>query len=215
MALTKTEQEELESTLEILGFREFISPAVYNQLMERFSKIGFEKGDSVLLQGRSGGAFFILLYGVISVWAEKDGGEKVQIADIRPVTYFGEIALLERSERIATLIAEDHVEVFVLGKKDFFELFYSIPQIRDKIERQALERKRETGLKVHTPEELETIEIEEELSRAQEVIVVDEFLEVDEQARKPGNRVSKGKQIHIKKPEIKGKHGGKKGHNKK
>lgn len=191
MALSKVEQEEIEAALEIIGFREFITPSQFQLLSDRFSKISFEKGDSVLLQGRSGGAFFILLIGTVTVWGTKGGTEKVQLANIRPVTYFGEIALLERSERIATIIAEDHVEVFVLGKKDFFELFYSIPQIKNKIDRQALERKQDTDSKMHIPLEPVAVEprpvqgrsflIKDRIARIQERIIVGRLPDITEE----------------------------------
>ncbi len=116
----------------------------------------------------------------MSIWAEKDEGEKVRVTQIDPVTYFGEIALLERAERIATLIAEEHVEVFTLRKKDFFELLYSNPQIKLKIELKARERKKDTGSKTHTGDQpefvpevrkIERLEIEKRVEKVSPVPV--------------------------------------------
>jgi hypothetical protein len=153
MAMTGDEAKQLQAVFQELGFMNNIKPEVFKELSQRFNKITFERGDSVLKQGRSGGAFFILARGTISIWADK-GSDKIQVASIKPTTYFGEIALLEGSERIATLIAEDNVEVFSLGKKDFFEILFSIPQIKNKIEKTAGSRKKETDSKLVPGEEV-------------------------------------------------------------
>jgi len=148
MAMMGHDEKLLQSALQELGFMQFIPPKVFEELKLKFNKVTFESGDSVLKQGRSGGAFFILATGTILVWADKGAGEKVKVASINATTYFGEIALLEGSERIATLIADDYVEVLVLGKKDFFDLLYSIAAIKQKIEQKAEVRKKETDNKV-------------------------------------------------------------------
>jgi CRP-like cAMP-binding protein len=148
MAMMDQDEKLLQSALQELGFMQFIPPPLFEDLKLKFNKVTFESGDSVLKQGRSGGAFFILATGCVSVWAEKGAGEKVKVASINPTTYFGEIALLEGSERIATLIADDYVEVLVLGKKDFFDLLYSINAIKQKIEQKAEVRKKETDNKL-------------------------------------------------------------------
>jgi hypothetical protein len=147
MAMTGDEAKQLQAVLEELGFMGHIKPEIFRELTQRFNKVTFERGDSVLKQGRSGGAFFILARGTISIWADK-GSERIRVASIKPTTYFGEIALLEGSERTATLVAEDNVEVLSLGKKDFFEILFAIPQIKNKIVKTAGSRKKDTDAKL-------------------------------------------------------------------
>jgi CRP-like cAMP-binding protein len=136
--------EKLSLALDTLGFLDHIPPTLFNQLTEKFRRVTFEAGDSILKQGRSGGAFFILISGKVSVWIDLEG-ENLKATTMEPVSYFGEIALLESSERTATLIAEDFVEVFSLGKKDFFEFFYSVPSIKKTIDSEANKRKKTRG----------------------------------------------------------------------
>ncbi|GEM_PF-3009353 len=148
-AITSLESDmTLESALEKLGFLKHIPDELCTKLKQRFSKVTFEQEDFLLSQGRSGKAFFILTKGVISVWADVDKDEQIKIAEMRPVTYFGEIALLEESDRTSTLIAEEYVEVFVLGKKDFLELIFSVPKLRKDIEKMVEERKKNTDSKL-------------------------------------------------------------------
>ncbi len=159
MAMMGQDEKLLQSALQELGFMQFIPPRIFEELKLKFNKVTFESDDSVLKQGRSGGAFFVLATGTVSVWADKGAGEKVKVASINATTYFGEIALLEGSERIATLIADDYVEVLVLGKKDFFDLLYSIPAIKQKIEQKAEVRKKETDSKVLFSTDVESVHL--------------------------------------------------------
>lgn len=143
MALTEPEVKRFESALASLGFKRYIPHKLAVDLNEKVSRVNFEKGDSVLRQGRSGNAFFILTEGSISVRVEKNG-KIVKSGVMKPVSYFGEIGLLELSERTATLVAEESVEVYMIGKPEFFALFISHPEIRKNIEKTAEER-RKTG----------------------------------------------------------------------
>ncbi len=152
MSLNTAEIEELQTLFEFIGFMDCIPFGTFEELTLKFNKVTFEAGDAVVKQGRSGGAFFILARGVVAIWVEKDG-EKVKVGEIAPITFFGEIALLESSERIATLVAEDHVEVFMLGKKDFFEYLYSNEKIRNMVNNVAERRKKDTDSKTSTEEE--------------------------------------------------------------
>lgn len=148
MALLKSEKQELDYALKTLNFLEHISDSQFKKLQEKFTKVRFNKGDSVLLEGRSGRAFFILYKGRISVWGEKDDGELTFVAEINPISYFGEIAILEGSERTATLIAEEPIETFIIGKEDFIQLLFSIPGIKKMIEQKAGQRKKDKEARV-------------------------------------------------------------------
>lgn len=145
MAISENDQELLKSSLNTLGFLELIPAENLEELMNKFSKVTFEKNEIVLRQGRSGRAFYVLSKGVISVYTEDYDENKTFVNKIKPVSYFGEIAILDEAERIATLLAEDNVIVFVLGKKEFLDFFYSIPEIQNKINKIARKRKKETG----------------------------------------------------------------------
>jgi len=151
MSLGAAEIEELQTLFEFIGFMNCIPYGTFEELSLKFNKVTFESGDAVVKQGRSGGAFFILARGVVAIWVEKDG-EKVKVGEIAPITFFGEIALLESSERIATLVAEDRVEVFMLGKKDFFEYLYSNGKIKEMVDGVAEKRKKDTDSRTGTDE---------------------------------------------------------------
>jgi len=183
MALNAAEIEELQTLFEFIGFMDCVPYGTFEELSLKFNKVTFEAGDAVVKQGRSGGAFFILARGIVAVWVEKKG-EKVKVGQIAPITYFGEIALLESSERIATLVAEDQVEVFMLGKKDFFEYLYSNEKIRNMVDDMAALRKKDTGSKTSTEEEVppEEEDLMEEEALSEEEVLSEEEAEADPEA---------------------------------
>lgn len=139
--MTEDNKEKLRAVFEHLGLIKHIPPHIFDELSEKFSRVTFEKGDSVLKQGRSGGAFFLLTGGKISVWVES-GGAQIKVNTMEPYAFFGEIALLDSSERTATLIAEEEVVVYSLGKKDFMQYLYSIDEVRKQVGAAATTRKK-------------------------------------------------------------------------
>lgn len=158
--MTEEHKARLRAVFENLGLIKHIPENIFDEISSKFSRVTFEKGDAILRQGRSGGAFFLLIKGKVSVWIENEG-ENRQISAMEPFTFFGEIALVEGSLRTATLIAEEFVEVYSLGKKDFMEYLYSIEEIRNQVITVAQSRKRQGETGTPSPEG-ETGEVSEE-----------------------------------------------------
>lgn len=130
--------------LKKIDFLSHLPPNRLEELAKKLVKITFDKGDYLLKEGHSGGAFFILTSGRLSVLAEGANGEEVQVGHLEPITYFGEIALLSKSERYASVRAEDDIVVYMLGKDAFNSFLLGIPEAKEALERVAEERKFET-----------------------------------------------------------------------
>ncbi|MDQ7824368.1 MAG: cyclic nucleotide-binding domain-containing protein [Candidatus Eremiobacteraeota bacterium] len=115
-----------------------------DELSEKLVRISFDAGDHILKEGRAGGAFFILVSGTISIWAEGNEGSSMKLSELTPYSYFGEIALLTNTRRTATVKAESDVVVYMLGKEAFNSILISDASIRQRLEKVAGERKHET-----------------------------------------------------------------------
>ncbi|MBW3621602.1 MAG: cyclic nucleotide-binding domain-containing protein [Actinobacteria bacterium] len=89
-------------------------------------------GTELARQGAFGGEALIVLDGMILI--ERDGHE---IAVVGAGTVLGEIALLDRVRRNATVTTLTSVRLLVLGIRDFQALLYEFPAIADRIERDA------------------------------------------------------------------------------
>ncbi len=84
----------------------------------------FERGVPIVVAGRSGDAFYVILDGVVSV-----GVPGRRRARLGPGECFGEMALLDDAPRSATVSAEGEVLVLEIGRANFTRLLKQEPQI--------------------------------------------------------------------------------------
>ena len=86
-------------------------------------------GHVVVREGDPGGEFYVVVEGMTRVTAE---GEAV--ADIGPGSFFGEMALLDGGERVATVTALTDLELLVLHRDEFNEMLaIAMPTIAPKL----------------------------------------------------------------------------------
>lgn len=98
-------------------FRDF-SVAQVRLLMEKLKKIEIKKGDTIIQQGEEGDQFYLLDRGEVEVIAN---GNKV--ATLGVGSYFGEIALIEKCKRTASIVASKSSTVYSLAQRDFDRFF--------------------------------------------------------------------------------------------
>ena len=93
-------------------------------------------------QGTIGREFFLIVKGEASV---RRNNRKV--ATLGPGQYFGELALLDRAPRNATVEAETPMTLLVLGQREFADLLDSVPSLAHKLLRAMAARLREADAK--------------------------------------------------------------------
>ncbi len=91
-------------------------------------------GEVICKEGDAGDSMFFISSGALSVNL-KDGAVTLGSGD-----FFGEIALLKETPRVATVAADSFCELLVLRKTDFEELLINTPQLRNEIEKVAADR---------------------------------------------------------------------------
>ena len=99
-------------------------------------------GKVLVEEGRPGHEFFLIANGKATV---KRGGRKV--ATLGPGQYFGELALLDRGPRSATVVADSDMEVLVLGQREFAGVIDEVPAIAHKLLSTMAQRLREADTK--------------------------------------------------------------------
>jgi CRP-like cAMP-binding protein len=85
-------------------------------------------GEQLTVQGEHGREFFVVVSG--SARCEVDGRA---IRTFGPGSFFGELALLARGPRSATIVAETPMELLVLDRNDFTMLIRAEPYVAVKI----------------------------------------------------------------------------------
>ena len=90
--------------------------------------VNVKAGTEIVKEGSSGHEFFLILSGEAVV---KRTGRKV--ATLGPGSYFGELALLDRGPRSASIVAESDLEVAILGHREFSAVVDQVPAVAPKL----------------------------------------------------------------------------------
>jgi len=90
--------------------------------------VTIKAGNEVVQEGSPGHEFFLILDGEASV---KRGKRK--IATLGAGSYFGEMALLDRGPRSATIVADTDLKLVVLGQREFMGLLDQVPALSHKL----------------------------------------------------------------------------------
>ena len=94
-----------------------------------------DEGSELIREGEPGTEFYVVVDGEIDV---RRRGRRV--ASLGAGSYVGEIALLSRSPRTATVVATTPLRVLAIAGRDFVELLDSIPELWLKVARTLADR---------------------------------------------------------------------------
>lgn len=86
------------------------------------------EGKVLVEEGRVGLEFFLIVSGTATVTRN---GNKV--AALGPGGYFGELSLLDRKPRSATVVSDTEMDVLVLSQRQFNSVLQSVPTIARKM----------------------------------------------------------------------------------
>jgi len=102
-------------------------------------------GRELVQEGAPGHEFFLILSGEASV---RRNGRK--IVTLSSGQYFGELALLDRGPRTATVVAETPMELLVLGQREFAGVLDEVPHLAHKLLTIMAGRVRESDAKAYS-----------------------------------------------------------------
>ncbi len=105
-----------------------LSKRELEQIAAIADEIDLREGKELTVQGKSAREFFVLLEGSADV--TKDGERINQLGD---GDFFGEIALVSRSPRTATVTATSPVRTLVITDRSFRRLLEDSPEIQLKV----------------------------------------------------------------------------------
>jgi CRP-like cAMP-binding protein len=91
-------------------------------------EVDVSAGKELVKEGSPGHEFFLILKGDAAV---RRNGRKV--TTLGPGQYFGELALLDRGPRNATVVAETPMQLLVLGQREFAGVLDEVPVLAHKM----------------------------------------------------------------------------------
>jgi CRP-like cAMP-binding protein len=92
------------------------------KLAKAAEEVEIEAGRTLVDQGRAGHEFYLILEGTAVV---RRNNRKV--AELGPGQYFGELAILDRGPRSASVVANTAMRVLVLNQRSFVGILDSVP----------------------------------------------------------------------------------------
>jgi ABC-type lipoprotein export system ATPase subunit len=115
-----------------------LSTLTQDQLVEISRNIKpqiFQPNSAIVQQGEKGDKFYILLNGRADVYINMPGGSELQVNQLKPGQYFGEMALLGGGIRAATVKAshDGPVSVVALNEKAFNSLVNDSRSLREEL----------------------------------------------------------------------------------
>jgi voltage-gated potassium channel len=106
-------------------------------------------GEAIVRKGEEGDSMFIIASGEVDV----ELAHPREPVRLETGQFFGEMALIEKRTRSATVRAVEECKLLEMGAKDFHELTRQHPELRDSVHKIAAERKAYTGQPKPAPTE--------------------------------------------------------------
>ena len=107
--------------LERLGIFAAAPQSVLERLAAACEPVEFAPGHAIVREGEPADALYVILEGSVGVTAHGETGAEQRLRTMGPETYFGEIGLLERIPRTATVTAEAPTRLYRIDGEEFLE----------------------------------------------------------------------------------------------
>lgn len=127
---------------------ENLSPTDLKQVAALAQEESFSDGVILAREGEVGDVMFILISGQVRV-ASIRGGKEVELARRKAGEYVGEMALISKEPRIATLTAIGDVRALCIDQKSFESLLRDRPDVSLAVIQILCERLKEASTRLH------------------------------------------------------------------
>ncbi len=134
MALTPAQRAHL---LETVGLFSATGARGRAAIARRAVEVTFAKGRRIARQGEVETGFFLIVAGSVSV--VRDGEE---LARLGPGEFFGELSLLDRQPRVASVVADEPTTCLALPSWEFAKLLETEPRIASAVLKEVASRLR-------------------------------------------------------------------------
>ncbi|HWP28180.1 MAG TPA: Crp/Fnr family transcriptional regulator [Chloroflexota bacterium] len=108
-----------------------LTPAQLTALARIVRRQQFSRGAVIIAQGEVGEVAFLILSGSVDIAVCAPDGRQFVLAELGPLEYFGEMALLDDTDRqrSATVVAREKTELVLIRRDDFLALLDQHPSI--------------------------------------------------------------------------------------
>ena len=107
----------------------------------------YQDGEVIVRQGEVGDCMYVIQEGQVEVVVEK-AGEEVRLMVLDTGELFGEMAIVEREVRMATVRALGQARILTIDQKNFLRRIHKDPSLAWRIVQTMSRRIRELGIEV-------------------------------------------------------------------
>lgn len=137
---TEVRTDDRDRALQDIDFLKVIGPAQRRELAARASTRLFAQGEVIVRQGEESAELFLILSGETIVVLES-GDQQTEITRLGPGKFFGEMALVTREKRTATVKASSDCELLVIDHQAFEAVLQKQPEVVEELSRVLTERR--------------------------------------------------------------------------
>jgi CRP-like cAMP-binding protein len=130
------------SHLKTLSLFRNVDEEILETLAGKFGGETFAPGETIIKEGDPGDKFYIIMSGKAEASQAGKHGKDIRLRIMNEGSYFGEIALLMDSPRVASVEAVTPTSVLGLNRKDFDRLLKDASGLKDRLISEMEERKR-------------------------------------------------------------------------
>ncbi|MEW6607518.1 MAG: Crp/Fnr family transcriptional regulator [bacterium] len=92
-------------------------------------EVTYKKGQTIISSEEIGTTFFIVKSGKVKVTAEALDSREIVLSTLAPLSFFGEMSILDGEPRSATITALEETELITMDKDVFLRILHRYPQI--------------------------------------------------------------------------------------
>ena len=112
-----------------IPFLEKLPAKDLKQLSEKARRYEYESGDVIIQEGERGDRLFIIIHGQVKIYTGYGQKHQKHIQTFGPKSYFGEMSLIDRQNRSATVVAAAYVNVVCIEREDFQNQIRKNPEL--------------------------------------------------------------------------------------
>ena len=94
----------------------------------------YDEGDIIVTEGEPGSSLFLIVGGSVRVFTRTDDGGNLQLAELGPGDFFGEVSLLSGKPRTATITARTQVTAIELDSASVDRIAENHPEVKKVLE---------------------------------------------------------------------------------
>lgn len=112
------------------------------------TKRRYRRGETIVEQGESGNALFLILAGRARVVMTDRQSREVILATLRPGDYLGEMSLIDHEPHSASVVAEIQTDALILGRSEFERCLHDNTSMAHSVMRGLVLRLRQANEKI-------------------------------------------------------------------